>query len=172
VGVYIVNLWMPLMLTGVAHGAIDASRIARYSTLPYLLAAIGTVIVGKTSDRWNERRGHLAGCMAVAAVGFCWAARAGSLGLALWAFSAAAIGLWSTMGPFWALMTRQVRGAAAAGAVATITMLGGFGGFVGPYATGRLRDATHSYAGGLYGVAALAAAAAVLSLAVPVGRAE
>jgi ACS family tartrate transporter-like MFS transporter len=167
IGVYIVNLWMPLILSELAHGAsADASQIARYSTVPYLLAAIFTVIVGWSSDKWNERRGHLAGCMALAAVGFAWTAHAGNVPLALCAMSLVAIGLWSTMGPFWALMTRMVGGAAATGSVAMITMIGGFGGFFGPYITGRLRDATHSFSGGLYLIAGLALSASVLSLAV------
>jgi MFS transporter, ACS family, tartrate transporter len=70
------------------------------------------------------------------------------------------------MGPFWALTTRMLGGAAAAGGVATITMLGALGGFVGPYLTGRLRDTTNSFASGLYLIGALALAAAMLSLAV------
>ena len=167
IGVYIVNLWMPLILSELAHGTgADASLIARYSTVPYLLAAIFTVIVGWSSDRRNERRGHLAGCMALAAVGFAWTARANTVSIALCAMSLVAIGLWSTMGPFWALMTRMVGGAAATGSVAMITMIGGFGGFLGPYVTGRLRDTTHSFSGGLYLIAGLALSASMLSLAV------
>jgi sugar phosphate permease len=175
IGVYIVNLWMPLILSSLSRSgaaAADASLIARYATLPYLLAAIFTVIVGRTSDRSNERRWHLAGCMALAALGFIWAARAGSIGVALCAMSLVAIGLWSTMGPFWALMTRMVGGAAATGAVATITMIGGFGGFLGPYLTGLMRDATHSFAGGLYAIGALALCAGLLALAAPAGPAQ
>jgi ACS family tartrate transporter-like MFS transporter len=138
--------------------------IARYATVPYLLAAIFTVAIGRSSDGMNERRWHLAGCMMVAAAGFVWAARAGSIGVALCAMSLVAIGLWSTMGPFWALTTRMVGGAAAAGAVATITTIGGFGGFLGPYLTGRMRDATHSFAGGLYAIGGLALGAGLLAL--------
>jgi sugar phosphate permease len=167
IGVYTVNLWMPLILSGLGRGdGRDASLIARYATVPYLLAAIFTVVLGWTSDRWNERRGHLAGCMALAGVGFAWAAQAQSIAVALCAMSVVAIGLWSTMGPFWALATRMIGGAAAAGGVAMITMIGACGGFLGPYVTGRLRDATHSYAGGLYLVGGLALIAAVLSLVV------
>ena len=166
IGVYIVNLWMPLILIGLTRdGSSDASLIARYATVPYLLAAMFTVAVGWSSDRWNERQGHLAGCMAVAAAGFAWAARAHSIPVALCAMSLVAIGLWSTMGPFWALTTRMIGGAAAAGGVATITMIGACGGFLGPYMTGRLRDATHSFAGGLYGMSAMAMVAAALSMA-------
>jgi MFS transporter, ACS family, tartrate transporter len=167
IGVYIVNLWMPLILNGLVHsGSSDSSLIARYATIPYLLAAICTVVVGWSSDRSNERRGHLAACMALAAAGFAWAAGAESIPMALCAMSFVAIGLWSTMGPFWALTTRMIGGAAAAGGVAIITMLGALGGFVGPYVTGLLRDATHSFAGGLYLIGGLALVAAMLSLAV------
>ncbi len=173
VGVYIVTLWMPLILSSLSgsggKAVTDASLIARYATVPYLLAAIFTVVVGKSSDRTNERRWHLAGCMTLAALGFCGAARAGTIPVALCALSCAAVGLWSTMGPFWALTTRVMRGSAATGAVATITTLGGLGGFSGPYLTGRLRDATHSFAGGLYGMGALAFCAALLALAAPSG---
>ncbi len=167
IGVYIVNLWMPLILSGLARGGAagaDASLIARYATVPYLLAAIFTVLIGRSSDGMNERRWHLAGCMMLAAAGFVWAARAGSIGVALCAMSMVAMGLWSTMGPFWALTTRMVGGAAAAGAVATITTIGGFGGFLGPYLTGRMRDATHSFAGGLYAIGGLALGAGLLAL--------
>jgi sugar phosphate permease len=168
IGVYVVNLWMPLILDSLARGAVagDASVVARYATVPYVLAAGFTVVVGWSSDRWNERRGHLAGCMVLAAVGFGWSAVAPNVVVGLCALSLAAMGLWSTMGPFWALMTRMVEGAAAAGGVAMITTLGGLGGFTGPYVTGLLRDATHSFAGGLYAIAGLALCAAVLSLAV------
>jgi ACS family tartrate transporter-like MFS transporter len=168
IGVYVVNLWMPLILDSLARGAVagDASVVARYATVPYVLAAVFTLVVGWSSDRWNERRGHLAGCMLLAAVGFGWTAVAPNVVVGLSALSVAAMGLWSTMGPFWALMTRMVKGAAAAGGVAMITTLGGLGGFTGPYVTGRLRDATHSFAGGLYAIAGLALCAAVLSLAV------
>lgn len=174
IGVYVVNLWMPLILSSFADGGLsrDAGLIARYATVPYVLAAISTVVVGWSSDKWNERRGHLAGCMVLAAAGFAWAAVAHDVAVALCALSLAAMGLWSTMGPFWALMTRMVKGAAAAGGVAMITTLGGLGGFAGPYLTGRLRDATHSFAGGLYGISALALFAAVLSLAVRQQRAS
>ena len=68
------------------------------------------------------------------------------------------------MGPFWALATRQLEGAAAAGGVAIITTIGGFGGFFGPYLTGFLKDLTHSFTAGLIVIAALAAAAAGLCL--------
>ena len=67
VGVYTVNLWMPLILTSFLHGTAaasstlshaDTSRIATYSTIPYFAAAIFTVAIGYSSDR--TRRASLA----------------------------------------------------------------------------------------------------------------
>jgi ACS family tartrate transporter-like MFS transporter len=104
--------------------------------------------------------------MALAAAGFAWAAVAVNIPAALCAMSLMAIGLLSTMGPFWALTTRMIGGAAAAGGVAMITTVGALGGFLGPYMTGRLRDATDGFAYGLYLISGLALGAAILSLVV------
>lgn len=166
VGVYIVNLWMPLILDSFSRGVADASLMARYSTIPYLAAAAMTVVVGWSSDRRNERRWHIAGCLTLSAVGFAWAATAHSMAVALCAMTLAAVGLWSMMGPFWTLTTSMVGGTAAAGAVAILQVIGGIGGFTGPYMTGRLRDATHSFAGGLFVMSGMAVCAAMLALAV------
>lgn len=164
VGVYVINLWMPLMLSSLS-GSLDSSRIASISTVTYLLAAVSTVIVGWTSDRWNERSFHIAGCMLVAAAGFAMAGAAKSMPLALCGFSLTAMGMFSAMGPFWALMTRNVTGSAAAAGIALVTSLGALGGFTGPYITGRLRDATHSFSGALSIIAMLFLAASLVSAA-------
>jgi ACS family tartrate transporter-like MFS transporter len=164
IGVYVVNLWMPLILSSLSTVTHNSSTIAGLSTIPYLLAAVFTVVAGWSSDRWNERSGHLAGCMVIAATGFMLAGMAGNVTVAMIGFSLATIGMLSAMGPFWALMTRSVTGPAAAAAVALITTLGALGGFTGPYVTGRLREATHSFAGGLYAIGALLFTAAIVSL--------
>jgi MFS transporter, ACS family, tartrate transporter len=171
IGVYTVNLWMPLILTSFLHGThaasstlspADASRIATYSMVPYIAAAIFTVVIGYSSDRSGERRWHIAGCLILSAIGFGWAGATHSLTAALIAFTLAAVGYWSIMGPFWALPTSMLGGRAAAGGVALIMMISGAGGFVGPYLTGRLRDLTHSFSGGLYTIAALTLVAAAM----------
>ena len=164
VGVYTVNLWMPLLFSSFAHlgGANAASVIARYATVPYVAAAIFTVIVGWSSDRTGERRWHIAGCFLLSVLGFGWAAYAHSLVTVLCAMTLAAIGYWSMMGPFWALPTRVLGGQAAAGGVAIITMIGSLGGFVGPTLTGKLKDATHSFSAGLLVVGGMAAVGAGL----------
>ena len=171
VGVYIVNLWMPLILNSFSDGGSHtASVIARYATVPYLAAAIFTVIVGWNSDRTKERRWHIAGCLLLAAIGFAWTAVASNIVVAIVAMTFAAMGLWSMMGPFWTLTTSVLGDAAAAAAVAILTTIGGVGAFLGPYSIGRMRDVTQSFQGGLYAMSGLAIVAALLALATRAGR--
>lgn len=171
VGVYIVNLWMPLILNSFSDGGSHtASVIARYATVPYLAAAIFTVVVGWNSDRTNERRWHIAGCLLLAAIGFAWTAVASNIAIAIVAMTFAAMGLWSMMGPFWTLTTSVLGDAAAAAAVAILTTIGGVGAFLGPYSIGRMRDVTQSFQGGLYAMSGLAIVAALLALATRTGR--
>ncbi len=180
IGVYTVNLWMPLVLNGIVHPALAsaahleepiksgaAGRLAAYATVPYLAAALATVAVGWSSDRTRDRRWHLAACMGLAVVGLVWAAVAHSLFAGLAAFTLAAMGLWSLMGPFWALPTRVLGGQAAAGGVAIITMIGSLGGLLGPSITGRLRDLTHGFGTGLFVLAGTTALGAALCLLLP-----
>jgi len=87
--------------------------------------------------------------------------------VALVAMSLVAIGLWSTMGPFWALTTRMVgwRGRSRRGRHhhhhRRLRRL------PRPLLHRPQRDATHSFAGGLYAIGALALCAALLTLAAP-----
>ena len=171
VSIYTVNLWMPLILASLHSGAAkttlsaaETSMIARYATFPYLATAFAMVLVGWSSDRLNDRRWHIAGCLLLSSFGFAWVAHAQNTAIVLIAFSLAAMGVFSLQGPFWTWLTTMVEGTAAAGGIAIITTVGGLGGFMGPYLTGRLRDATHSFAGGLYGMSVLAFIAAGLSL--------
>ncbi len=169
VAVYIVNLWMPLILNSFLHGGAasmtqGSSTIARYATIPYLAAAIFTVVVGWSSDRTGDRRWHIAGCLLLSGAGFGLAAIAHSIPSALGALTLAAMGVWSMMGPFWTSVTRGLGGSAAAGGVALIQIVGGLGGFVGPFVTGKLRDATHSFTAGLLSISGLAVLAACLTL--------
>ncbi len=170
VAVYIVNLWMPLILSSFlaakgAGAAQGSSLIARYATIPYLAAAIFTVIIGWSSDRTGERRWHIAGCLLLSGLGFGLAAAAHSVPAALGAMTLAAMGAWSMMGPFWTTVTGGLSGAAAAGGVALIQVVGGVGGFAGPYLTGRLRDATSGFGVGLLAMGGMALLAAGLTVA-------
>jgi ACS family tartrate transporter-like MFS transporter len=53
-------------------------------------------------------------------------------------------------------------GTAAAASIAWINSIGNLGGFFGPWYVGVVKDITGSYAGGLYGLAALCVISAIV----------
>jgi ACS family tartrate transporter-like MFS transporter len=180
VGVYTVNIWMPDLMRGFVRvgsgpgaAAQASSDVSLLSTLPYLAAAVCTVVVGWNSDRMFERRWHIAACFGMAAGGFVWAAYAGSLLSVMGAMTLAAIGYWAMTGPMWTLPTRVLGGRAAAGGVGVLTMIGSLGAFAGPYLTGGMKQWTHGFGAGLLVVAGLAAVGGGLILILePEGRTE
>jgi len=79
----------------------------------------------------------------------------------------AAIGIFGTLGPFWTIPTRFLRGTAAAGGIAIVNSVGALAGFVAPYLIGWTYERTGSFTIGLSVVAASLAAGAVLVQCVP-----
>ncbi len=162
VGVYVINLWLPLFMNaarGTSH--MSAGAVDRWSTLPYLITAIVMTLVGASSDRSGDRRVHVGLCMVCSAVGFAAAVHAHSLPAVLLAFTAATVGCFSVQGPFWTWLTSKLEGTAAAGGIAIITCVGGFGAFLGQITVGHLSVHSGSYASGLYSVAGVALGGAV-----------
>jgi len=161
---YSVTLWMPQIIKGF-QGFSDFA-VGCLSAIPYMCAAYGMVVVGQHSDRTGERRWHVAVSAWVGAVGLVLAAVfAHQPWLGLLALALAALGIWGTVGPFWALPTTMLEGTAAAAGIALINSIGNLGGFVGPYAVGVLKVKTGHFAAGLYGLAALLVLGGVLALA-------
>jgi len=74
----------------------------------------------------------------VAAVCLVGAAYSTSLLPMLVIMTVAASAQWSMLGPFWAMPTSMLRGAAAATGIAFINSVGNLGGFFGPKVLGKL----------------------------------
>ncbi len=163
--VYVINLWLPLFLHASQTAShLSAAAVARWTTLPYLVTALGMVAVGWSSDRLGDRRWHVVACMLASALGFVAAVYAHSLPVVLLAFTLAAIGVFSLQGPFWTWLTSMLEGTAAAGGIAIITCIGGLGAFLGQITVGRLSTASKSYSSGLFTVAGVTIAGALLTL--------
>jgi ACS family tartrate transporter-like MFS transporter len=122
------------------------------------------VLVGRSSDRTGERFLHIAIPSAIGAMGFVATGLISAPVAAMVALSIAAVGDYSTRGPFWALPGKFLTGSAAAAGIALINSIGAVGGFIGPYAVGVLKDATGSFASPLYLLAGVLLLGAVLTL--------
>src|SRR6185436_11389922 len=112
--------------------------------VPYLVAGIAMVLVGRHSDKTGERRGHLAAGAIVATIGFVVAAAAQNAFVAIAGLTLAFAGSKASLPPFWALSTQFLKGTAAAGGIALINSVGNLGGFFGPTFVGMIKDKTGS----------------------------
>ncbi len=131
--------------------------------VPYLCGALSMVIWGWISDRMSERRWNLFGACVVATIGLVIAGATNGTYWSLVGMSIAAAGLYGTKGMFWAMPPMLLTGSAAAAGLAWINSLGNLGGFFGPSMVGWVRDATGSFAGGLYALAACSLISAVVA---------
>ena len=161
---YGISLWLPQIVQSFAN--VGDLKIGLLSTIPYIAAAIGMVVVATRSDRSGERGMYVAACSLAGAAGFFAAASLHGGAASLAALSLAAFGVWSTLGPFWTFPPRFLVGPAAAGGIALINSVGNIGGFVGPYLLGYIRDRSGSFAWGLRALAASLIVTSVLALTV------
>ncbi|MBA2302794.1 MAG: MFS transporter [Acidobacteria bacterium] len=165
---YGVSFWLPQILQSLSK--LGDLQVAFLSALPYVGAAIGMVVIAQRSDRTGRRAGLVSASACIGAVGFAGAALVESPAASLAALSVAALGVWGTLGPFWAMPPVFLRGAAAAGGIAVINSVGNIGGFVGPYAVGAVRELTGDFAAGLWLMAGSLVVAA--SIAAALARTE
>src|SRR5439155_11549758 len=107
-------------------------EIGCLSALPYIVAAVTMLLIGRHADRHNERRWHVATCAIIAACGVAMLSQCHTLPTVLAAMCFATIGIFGSLGPFWALATRYLRGPAAAGGIAIVNSIGALAGFVAP----------------------------------------
>jgi ACS family tartrate transporter-like MFS transporter len=159
---YGISLWLPQIVQSFS-GMTDL-MVGFTSAIPYLAAAIGMVIVGKSSDRRGERAGHVAVSAVVGAIGLTAAAFLTTPPAELAALTLAAVGIWGTLGPFWAMSSRTLTGTAAAAGIALINSIGNLGGFAGPYLIGVVRSRTNSFAGALIALAFFPLLGAIVTL--------
>lgn len=165
IGLYGISFWMPQIIHELRRGSYTAT--GWLSTIPYVVAAAGMVLIGGSSDRHGERRWHLALCALAGAAGFIGAMLwENSLAGSLMSLSLAALGALSALAVFWPLPASLLQGRAAAGGIALINSVGNLGGYISPAVMGWLKDLTGHMASGLLMLAAALTGAAVLGLVI------
>ena len=152
------------------------SAIGLLAAAPSLIALVAMILVGRHSDRSGERHWHVAGSAFAAALGWSMMALVASGVLTVpgvdscWLFLAAAAvttaGMKSMLPLFWTLPPVFLTGTAAAGGIALINSIANLGGFFGPQVIGKMKEATDSYTGGYFIMAATLLAGGLLVLTV------
>jgi MFS transporter, ACS family, tartrate transporter len=162
---YGIFLWLPTILADAT--GYSGLRLSLITAIPFAFAIAGMVIIGKHSDRTGERKGHVAACALVAALGLLLAVQfQDSVPLIVLSFALCQIGQRAIMPTFWAIPPIFLGGSAAAAGIALINAVGNLGGYVGPSVMGWLRDLTGGYSRGLLVLAAALAVEAIIVMTI------
>jgi len=161
---YGIVFWIPQIVRQMS--GLSATSIGFVTAIPWVAAIIVMTLVGRSSDRHNERHLHFAGSFVVGAIGLIGSVAVADPIVALVFIGVGAVGIWSALGVFWTIPPTLFTGTAIAGSLALINSIGNLGGFAGPYMMGLARGATGSFSTGLVLLALfmLAGAAAAVML--------
>lgn len=149
------GFWAPTIIRDV--GVTDLVDVGWLSSVVFFAGAIGTFVVGASSDRTMERRWHLAASCAVVMICFALLQLVPhNIPLAVALLSAAAAAAYGGFVVFWTIPPTFLPGDSKASGIALITSLGGIGAFVSPTLVGALKASTGSIYLGLSILGAIA----------------
>jgi MFS family permease len=134
------------------------------TAIPFIFGTLGILIWGGISDRMNERKWNLTASLICMALGLVIAAFYNGTYMAIAGLSIAMIGLYASNAHLFPIPSMFLTGAAAASGIAWVNSLGILAGGVTSPVIGYIKDATGSYEGGLYFLAALSVAGAVITM--------
>ena len=147
---YGIGFWLPQMLKS-ASGA-STLTIGLLSAIPYVVGATAMIVVGRHSDRTGERRWHVLIAALVSAAGLGLATIGTGTAWTVFSLSIATLGYASRYGPTKPpVLPIEFTSAIAAAA----------------YLLGAVNDATHSFAAGLWVIAAILVLGGSVVLFVP-----
>jgi MFS family permease len=135
-------------------------------TLPFIVACIALILIGRHSDRARERRLHAAaamafggGCilLAVATIHY-------SLALAFAFITLSGVGAYGPMGAFWAIPTETLPAKIVGSVMGFVNALGNLGAYFAPLIVGYLNKRTGNFFSGFLFLGLITLAAAALSL--------
>jgi cyanate permease len=140
--------WLQTLLE---HRGFAADVAATIATAFVVSEVVGTLLIPPASDRFETRRGAVALCGALAAVGCAGLLVAGSAPAVVLTAGVAGIGV-GGVSPLVRTIPTELDGIGpelTATAVGLVFAVGEIGGFAGPFVVGALRDATGSFAAGV-----------------------
>lgn len=146
VGSYGIAIFMPLIFKTHGFGNIG---IGWLTAVANIIACVGMMLWAKYVDRSGKPLLHLGMNCLVSGLGLILAIATQSFIPAYIGLTIALVGTNTARAVQWTIPTRFLTGIAAAGGLAMMNSIGTFGGFVGPWTMGFMRDLTGSYNGGL-----------------------
>jgi sugar phosphate permease len=159
-GAYGISIWLPLIM----QEQKLANLTIGFLTFPiYLLASVGMIVWAWFAERGDKKIFHMTLALTVATLGLAGYIVSGSFAVSLIDLSLGLLGITAARGIFWSIPPRMLTGAGAAAGLAFINSIGTFGGFVGPYMMGVLKDSTGGFTTGIMAMAGIMLVTTVLS---------
>ena len=162
VGIYGLFLWLPQIVK--SFGNLSNIEVGFLSAAPPLLGVLGTFIISRSSDRTGDRKNHLAFVYGMSAVAIAGSAYAPNPVIAYALLCVTGLFIYSGNSLFWSLASSFRTGAAGAATIALINTIAQFGGLVGPWSIGLVRNATGNFKLALLTIAAFLVAATIIAL--------
>ncbi|MCP3712187.1 MFS transporter [Paraburkholderia sp. CNPSo 3274] len=164
-----VAVWAPLIVKGFSAGASNVT-VGLVATIPQLVTIVAMIAWGRSSDRRQERKWHLAAPMLLSGLGCVLTAQGGAPLVQLLGVCLASAGSYTAMSIFWTTPDQAFTPQARAVGIAVINAIGNISSAANPLVVGWLKDATHSYAAGLVYSAVLLVLGAAIVATLPIGR--
>ncbi|MBU3705941.1 MAG: MFS transporter [Mycobacterium sp.] len=167
-GLYALAFFLPSIVAGFKQTfgvQLSLIQVGLITAVPYAFGALAMFLWSRHADRTREHVWHVAIPLLAGGVAIPVALYLHHPIAVMVPVTIAAVGIFSALPVFWALPSRFLTGAAAAGGVGLINSLGNLGGFAAPYATGALSDLTGSNRAGMWAVGVIMLVGAVLVVA-------
>ncbi|MFC5696773.1 MFS transporter [Pseudomonas sp. GCM10022186] len=151
---YGLNFWMPHLIE--QSGVKDMTLVGMLTSMPYVVACIGMILVTRRSDRTGDRKSYLLMCMVASALGYLLACLFFDNSLVLMmALVLATAGSFIAIPVFWTIPQSTFNGIAIASGTAAINSLGQLSGMVAPAMVGYINDLTGQTYMGMLAIAPL-----------------
>lgn len=160
IGTYGIGIWLPQMLKG---QGVELGLIGWVAAVPYFFSTVGLLMWARHVDRTGRGITNLVTALVLAGLALILALKMNALVPALIGITLAMVGTISAKTIFYTLPAKFLSGQAAAGGIALINSVGAFGGFVGPFVMGYLKEATGSFSAGLMAMACILFIAAIMA---------
>ncbi|WP_439378684.1 MFS transporter [Amycolatopsis lexingtonensis] len=162
-GLYGLTFFLPLIVKQL-DPKYSSTNIGLLGAIPYVVGAVGMLLLARNSDRTGERKGHVIALVLVAALGFFGAIQFKSVpALSLISLSLAAIGVLGYLAPYWAMASKVLSKEHTAVGLAAINSIAALGGFFGPYAIGLAATDTDVTVGLYFPIGCLVLSAIMLA---------
>ncbi|HXP07443.1 MAG TPA: MFS transporter [Acidobacteriaceae bacterium] len=132
--------WIPTFIKRIS--GFPAFKVALLVALPGLIGIAGMILNGWHSDKTGERRWHATIPLVCAGICYLLIGNGSNFTLAITLLVVGGGIFFSYYPVFWSMPTMLLSETAAAVCFGLINSIGHIGGFVGPYAVGRLNDYT------------------------------